>query len=159
MDEAAALTAARAAPGQRFGFGSYWKNVVMSGDITWAAELLAKYGANADWPSKCDCDFDVEEGSRYSDGLEERDHGDDYSTVLMVAIRRQDLPMVRLLLDHGAGVNKAKPNFANDEDESEDENDENDENDDEPKTLPLSVALETGNETIIELLKSKGAHE
>ena len=159
MDEAAALTAARAAPGQRFGFGSYWKNVVMSGDITWAAELLAKYSANADWPSKCDCDFDVEEGSRYSDGLEERDHGDDYSTVLMVAIRRQDLPMVRLLLDHGAGVNKAKPNFANDEDESEDENDENDENDDEPKTLPLSVALETGNETIIELLKSKGAHE
>ena len=31
-------------------FGSYWMNVVESGDIAWAAELLTKYGANANRP-------------------------------------------------------------------------------------------------------------
>ena len=124
-------------------FGSYWKNVVVSGDITWAAELLAKYGANADWPSKCGCDFECDYG-RYEDG----DQGDDFSTVLIIAVRKQDLPMVRLLLEHGADANKATPNFAEDSDE---------EDEDKPEETPLSVALETGNAPIIELLKSKGA--
>ena len=74
-------------------FGSYWKNVVMSGGITWAAELLAKYGANADWPSKCD--YDVESPfimfNGVDDGRLERWNALDFSTVLMVAIRKQDL--------------------------------------------------------------------
>jgi ankyrin repeat protein len=124
-------------------FGSYWKNVVVSGDITWAAELLAKYGANADWPSECDCDFDLSYG-RYEDG----DQGDDFSTVLIIAIRKQDLPMVRLLLEHGADPNKATPNFAEDSDEEDQGN---------PKETPLLAALKTGNAPIIELLMSKGA--
>ena len=113
-------------------FGSYWKNVVASGDVAWAAELLIKYGANADWPSE-------------RDFLEcERDDGSDLSTALKVSIRKQDLPMVRLLLNNGADVNKVQPKFADDQG-------------DKPGELPLSVALETGNAAIIELLKSKGA--
>eukprot|EP01050_Picozoa_sp_SAG11_P006046 SAG11_NODE_454_length_9347_cov_4.117539_4_plen_215_part_00 len=130
-------------------FSSYWKTVVASGDVAWATELLANYSANPEWP--CESDFS-EAFDRFA--REERDcdgdRGDDFSTVLMVAIRKQDLPMARLLLDHGAGVNTAKPNFAGDHDENQDEK---------PGEMPLSVALETGNVAIIELLKSKGAHE
>ena len=131
-------------------FGSYWKNVVEAGDVAWAAELLAKYNANADWPS----DSNIHEGSReddcygfqnyYADG----DRGDDFSTVLIVAVRKQDLPMVRLLLDHGADVNKAKPKFTDGAAAFEV---------DQSGELPLSVALKTGNAPIIELLQSKGA--
>eukprot|EP01050_Picozoa_sp_SAG11_P037506 SAG11_NODE_14822_length_598_cov_1.314629_1_plen_184_part_01 len=100
--------------------GSYWKTVVESGDVDWAGVLLAKYGANVD--------------------LEEDWHDDEMevrSTVLMIAIRKHDLPMVRLLLEHGANVNKAALG-------------------DEEMT-PLSEALKTGNAPIVELLKSKGA--
>jgi len=108
--------------------------------VAWAAELLTKYGANADWQSECDSDFD--RSYRYEEG----DQGDDFSTVLMVAVRKQDLPMVLLLLEHGADASKAKPSFAHYPDEE-----------DKPEETPLSVALETGNAPIIELLKSKGA--
>lgn len=67
------------------------------------------------------------------------------------AIREQDHPMVSLLLKHGADVNEAKPGFP-DEDVDGEEEDEH-----EDKETPLSVAMETGNAAIIELLKSKGA--
>jgi len=30
--------------------GCYWKTVVESGNVAWAAELLDKYRANVDWP-------------------------------------------------------------------------------------------------------------
>ena len=106
---------------------------------------MTTYGANVDWPSEDDLCFEYEE-EKHSDN--------DFSTVLMLAIRKQDLPMVRLLLDHGADANKATPKFAGGEDESGDEND-----DEKPGELPLSVAFKTGNEAIIELLKSKGEHE
>jgi hypothetical protein len=135
-------------PGYNGGdFGSYWKNVVASGDVAWAAELLTKYAANANWPSESDFhdSFEPDESA----DIEPDDH--DFSTVLMVAIHKQDLSMVRLLLEHGADANKAKPEFCKDSDE-EDEGE-----DDKPGELPLSVALETGNAAIIELLKSKGA--
>ena len=76
---------------------------------------------------------------------EEGDRGDDFSTVLIIAVRKQDLSMVRLLLEHGADANKAMPTFAGDHDRNQDGK---------PVELPLSVALETGNAPIIELLKS-----
>ena len=135
-------------PGQQNLKDAYWKTVVESDDVAWAAELLTKYGANVDWPSEHDLYFEYEE--------EHSGWCFDFSTVLMVAIRKQDLPMVRLLLEHGADVNKTKPNFADGDSDEEDE-DETDNQDEKPSELPLSVALETGNEAIIELLKAKGA--
>ena len=41
-------------PSATLPFTSYWKTVVESGDMAWATELLAKYGANWDWPSRRD---------------------------------------------------------------------------------------------------------
>jgi ankyrin repeat protein len=119
-------------------FGSYWMNVVQSGDAAWAAELLAKYGANANWPLKRDVR-----------GQEDEFEEVDMSTVLAVAVRKQNLPMARLLLEHGADVNKTKSLDNLGYEVGCDENEE-------VKTL-LSMALETGNAAIIELLKSKGA--
>ena len=58
----------------------------------------------------------------------------------MIAARKQDLPMVRLLLKHVADVHKEVNNV-----------------DDAKTQTVLSVALVTGNAAIIELLKSKGA--
>jgi ankyrin repeat protein len=74
------------------------------------------------------------------------------STVLTVVVRKQNLPMVRLLLEHGADVNKATSLDLSVNKEEVDED-----NEDETEKTPLSVALETGNAAIIELLKSKGA--
>jgi len=126
-------------------FGSYWQTVVKSGDVAWAAELLAKYGANADWPSQSN----IRRRQNFHDEhYEEGDRGDDFSTVLIIAVRKQDLPMVRLLLEHGADANMAKPKIAGDHKNNQDKK---------PGELPLAVALETGNAPIIELLKSKGA--
>eukprot|EP01050_Picozoa_sp_SAG11_P011557 SAG11_NODE_1233_length_5450_cov_5.983368_3_plen_75_part_00 len=71
--------------------------------------------------------------------------------MLAVAVRNQNMPMARLLLEHGADVNKATSSFP-DKDEDDDYDD-----DDEDKETPLSVALWIGNAAVIELLKSKGA--
>ena len=74
---------------------------------------------------------------------------DDFSTVLMIAARKQDLPMVRMLLEHGADANKSDQHeFLLESGVLKDK----------PKKTPLSVALEIGNAAIIELLKSKGAN-
>jgi ankyrin repeat protein len=123
-------------------------NVVGSGDVAWAAELLTKYGANANWPLKGNV--------RYEDvsmnDLDEFPDVDLLSTVLAVVVRKQNLPMARLLLEHGADVNEATSLDLSVNKEEDDEDDE-----DETEETPLSVALETGNVAIIELLKSKGA--
>eukprot|EP01050_Picozoa_sp_SAG11_P026202 SAG11_NODE_6190_length_1368_cov_1.386919_1_plen_127_part_00 len=87
-----------------------------------------------------DCDF-------YGSGLEYDEGGDDFSTVLMLAICKEDVPMVRLLLEHGANVHKARPNF------KESNNSDDEDSDGEQKETPLLVAQKTGNAAIIELLK------
>jgi ankyrin repeat protein len=80
--------------------------------------------------------------------------------VLIIAVRKQDLSMVRLLLQHGANVNKAEVVFGkgnSDEDEDDHYLFEPLEDSGKLDTTPLSVALETKNVAIIELIRSKGA--
>ena len=115
--------------------------------------MLTKFGANADWPCKVDLD---------EDDLEEHAEECKYpvSTVLIIAVRKQDLSMVRLLLQHGANVNKAEVVFGkgnSDEDEDDHYLFEPLEDSGKLDTTPLSVALETKNVAIIELIRSKGA--
>ena len=73
----------------------------------------------------------------------------------MIAARKQDLPMVRLLLKHGADVHEEvnkqteRYNWGATPASSS--------GDDAKTQTEISVALGTGNAAIIELLKSKGA--
>ena len=70
----------------------YWANVVASGDVAQAEKLLKRYGADPNWPHTS-----VTE-NRYNivGGM---------CTVLMIAIVRGNVPMIKLLLKHGANVN------------------------------------------------------
>jgi ankyrin repeat protein len=139
------------------GFGSYWKTVVASGDVVWAADLLRTYGANANWPVRTNEETlyknqekAAELHEHAADYYSQQEVGcdDDFSTVLIIAARMENLPMVRLLLEQGADVNEARPDFAA-VDAGCDDN--------KLAETPLSVALGTGNAHVIELLKSKGA--
>lgn len=68
---------------------SYWPKVVASGDIEWAFELLTFHTADPNWPSYIDGEHDIGLGA----------------TVLMIAILKQNVDMVKLLIKHGADVN------------------------------------------------------
>jgi ankyrin repeat protein len=75
---------------------SYWRSVVESGDVAWAERLLKEYDACARWP-----EFHIDLNKiRYVDC-----HPGFRETVLMTAVHRRDLPMVQLLLAHGANPN------------------------------------------------------
>ena len=100
-------------------------------------------------------------------------------TVLMTAIMQKDVAMVRLLLDHGADPNLPEfYQFADGGDESDDgggddRNEEDFDDDDDDKwspdywvhpgvrsrdlATPLSVALGVGDETLVALLRARGA--
>jgi hypothetical protein len=139
--------------------------------LAWASELLTKYGADKDWPSeKIAGHYFGGWGHDIND--EDIEHILDccgFSTMLMIAARKEDLPMVNLLLKHGNDVNKTFGadwaavslwKASHNESENENEDESEDESEDEIESLketPLSVALKTGNAAIIELLKSKGA--
>ena len=159
--------------------------MVESGDVAWAGELLAKFCANVDWPSQ----DDLRVRMTLSGSMTDLDRSWDTSTVLAIASEEEDLPMVRLLLAHGADVNKVKSNGERVESEAEmrirdaKEAEEAEARrqrqggrgkggkglgkggarrfkmQDHEKETPLSIALGTGNAAIIELLKSKGALE
>ena len=78
----------------------YWMDVVASGDVAWAAELIDAHGADVDWP---------ENSARQSyPGM---DYGPDkmtaMKTALMLAIELGDRAMVELLLNR-----KANPNLS-----------------------------------------------
>jgi hypothetical protein len=79
----------------------YWRSVVKLGDVTWAEQLLTKFHAYPRWPIAGDCRADLVESGNfdydYHPGLRE--------TVLMSAVVRGDMPMVQLLLKHGANAN------------------------------------------------------
>ena len=143
--------------GSKLEFGSYWKTVVASGDVLWAADLLRTYGANANWPVRKPEESEEaelhEHATDYYSRIVEQELGcdDDFSTVLMIAARMENLPMVRLLLEHGADVNEARPDFAAVDAGGRWQR--------QMAETPLSVALGTGNAHVIELLKSKGANE
>ena len=68
---------------------SYWPKVVASGDIEWAFELLTCYAADPNWPRSIDGENGIGLGA----------------TVLMIAILKQNVEMVKLLIKHGADVN------------------------------------------------------
>ena len=68
---------------------SYWPTVVASGDIEWAFELLTCYAADPNWPRSIDGEHDIGLGA----------------TVLMIAILKQNVDMVKLLIKNGADVN------------------------------------------------------
>ena len=163
---------------------SYWPTVVASGNVEWACELLTACGADPNWPRSETyprfCNHEIGLGA----------------TVLMIAILKQDVGMVKLLIKHGADVNLTEVvHFYPDsddhdeywfvhfhpEDEYEDSNGYWFVNDDmlmhywgttdkdalefpldapdDKKATPLSVALGTGNDGIVELLREHGAEE
>ena len=68
---------------------SYWPKVVASGDIEWAFELLTCHAADPNWPRSIDGEHDIGLGA----------------TVLMIAILKQNVDMVKLLIKNGADVN------------------------------------------------------
>ena len=83
---------------------SYWPKVVASGDVAWARELLARHGADANWPLKTDAARRIKAHSffdKFGFALG--------ATVLMMAVLRQDAAMVELLVDHGAAA--ASPQY------------------------------------------------
>ena len=161
----------------------HWPNVVDSGNVKLASELLEKFGADVNWPKNCYQEY----------GLGE--------TVLINAIQAQNMDMIQLLLDHGADVNLSEqlhnigqkisdcrmfdpenesgyeyPYFlsevqalhyfavdlavvADDDDEWDCAVDEVTFEGEHAKKLatPLSVAIATGNDNIVQLLKARGA--
>lgn len=144
---------------------SYWPKIVASGDVEWATELLTNYDADPNWPLSVPDD----------------DHGLG-ATVLMIAILKENVDMVNLLIEKGADVNltefvyfKDEDNFMSGEDLTvyffvDDDMlmhywDISPEAELEfplcaPKNkraTPLSVAIGTGNDDIIEILQMNGA--
>lgn len=154
---------------------SYWPNVVASGDIEWATELLTSYGADPNWPRSIDtCN---QEDSIFNSA---RTHIGLGATVLMIAILRENVDMVNLLIEKGANVNLAEFVYFKDVCSETGElggyffvNDEmlmhywNTTDPEElgfplhapnnKKATPLSVALGTGNAEVIEILQANGA--
>jgi len=78
---------------------SYWPKVVASGDIEWAFELLTCYAADPNWPRSIDGEHDIGLGA----------------TVLMIAILKQNVDMVKLLIKNGADVNLTELVWSNGE--------------------------------------------
>ena len=63
---------------------SYWPSVVASGDVAWAKELIEKYNANINWPMGAAFEGKVT-------GLG--------ATVLQIAIMKENVKMVKMLLE------------------------------------------------------------
>jgi hypothetical protein len=80
---------------------SYWRDVVASGDVAWAERLLKEFDADANhiglMPIISVGPFSNTLGEHH-DGLRE--------SPLIVAVLRRDLPMIKLLLEHGAYPNE-----------------------------------------------------
>eukprot|EP01047_Picozoa_sp_COSAG01_P009418 COSAG01_NODE_386_length_17742_cov_25.176654_7_plen_707_part_00 len=77
----------------------YWALAVQSGDVVWTEQLLTKYHADPNWPA----------GRTPGAGTHHEEQSFPLGgTVLMLAILRQDVAMVELLLSHGADPNQAE---------------------------------------------------
>lgn len=145
---------------------SYWPRVVCSGDIVTAAKLLDKHQADVNWPQSI----------RASAGRGTNPETDEIvrdlmlgRTVLMMAIQKEHVAMVELLLEHGADVNltefvDARLEFVEfaledgqDAEFAEDYFDASGEVIENKKATPLSVALGTRNAAIIKMLQARGA--
>ena len=80
----------------------YWAEVVTSGNVTHAQALLETYGANPNWPHPM---TEAQHLRCHPQVPPEANQFFPTITVLLLAIIREDVPMVRCLLEHGADPN------------------------------------------------------
>ena len=146
---------------------AYWPNVVIScaqealGNsysslLPWCEQMLVRHGADSNWPLNSVCETHFRSG---------RSHG---NTVLLMAVLRNNIPLVKLLLRHGANPNQYEiPHFG----EEEGNGTENikslercfdfDGNifDKDKYQSPLSAAKRQNNNNMAQLLESHGANK
>jgi hypothetical protein len=137
---------------------SYWPRVVCSGDVSRAAKFLEKHKADANWPQSVLLQSDNPDISSITERVWLG------RTVLMMAIQKENVAMVELLLKHDADVNLAEFIYPAEIefDDLDDAGQRYFDSDgvkviDSKKATPLSVALGTENATIIEMLRARGA--
>ena len=80
----------------------YWAEVVTSGNVAHAQALLETYGANPNWPHPM---TEAQQLRCHPLVPPEANQFFPTITVLLLAIIREDVPMVRCLLEHGADPN------------------------------------------------------
>jgi ankyrin repeat protein len=120
-DVNAAACANSGGQGEDTSLRCYWFDVIASGDVKFAVELMEKYDADPNWP-KCFKGWNGHDfGMSHGDCNDFKGAGE---TVLIVAIERNDYAMVEALLQHGADPKqhaffKLKDEIDDDDDDEE----------------------------------------